>query len=299
MFDIEKHLFTKLVPIEKGCSGDRKFYAETAEGERLLLRVSDIREYERKRAEYDSAVRAVTLGISMSAPVDFGICCGGECVYSLMSWCDGADAEHLLPMLGERERYCLGEKAGHTLARLHTLPAPDDAEAWSVRFARKVEGRLAYIRDNKLECNVGIFGDYLETHNQILLHRPQCFAHGDYNVGNLMVTSQGDVAVIDFNCYDLGYGDPFREFCAFIYGTEPDAQFYTGMINAYFCGDVPDEFFRVLTYYCAYDAIAAICESAEMGDDLCTATAHGRNILRWFDNFRNPIPTWYLGRGMM
>ena len=39
-------IFVKTEPIHKGWSGDRKYYLETKDGERFLLRVSDISSYE-------------------------------------------------------------------------------------------------------------------------------------------------------------------------------------------------------------------------------------------------------------
>lgn len=44
--------FTKIYPIHKGWSGDKKFYIETKNSERLLLRISDISKYEEKKYEF-------------------------------------------------------------------------------------------------------------------------------------------------------------------------------------------------------------------------------------------------------
>lgn len=43
------HIFTKIESVNKGWSSDRKYYIETADDRRLLLRVEDISEYDRKR----------------------------------------------------------------------------------------------------------------------------------------------------------------------------------------------------------------------------------------------------------
>ena len=43
--------FVKVEPIEKGWSEDKKYYVETSDGQRMLLRVSDIAEHDRKKAE--------------------------------------------------------------------------------------------------------------------------------------------------------------------------------------------------------------------------------------------------------
>ncbi|HEX2944795.1 MAG TPA: phosphotransferase, partial [Clostridia bacterium] len=88
--------FVKIYPINKGVSGDDKYCVETTEGRRFLLRISEIESYERKKAMYDMMGRAASLGVSMSRPIDFGVCNGGKNVYQLLSWCDGVTADVLL-----------------------------------------------------------------------------------------------------------------------------------------------------------------------------------------------------------
>lgn len=91
MIDILAHpTFTKIELLNKGWSNDKKYYIETVGGERLLLRVADIAEYERKRAEYGMLQQMVKLGVPASHPVDFGVCGGGKSVYQLLTWVDNS-----------------------------------------------------------------------------------------------------------------------------------------------------------------------------------------------------------------
>ncbi len=104
MHDIKNYnTFTKIEPVNKGWSSDKKYYIETADGRKLLLRVADISEYDRKKAEYEMMKQVAALGVPMSQPVDFGICDNEKSVYSLLTWCDGEDAEAILPCLTETE----------------------------------------------------------------------------------------------------------------------------------------------------------------------------------------------------
>jgi hypothetical protein len=118
--------FVKLEPISKGLSGDKTYYAETSDGRRLLLRISDISEYERKKAIFNMMKRVAASGVNMPLPVDFGKCGDGKSVYQLLTWCDGKDLEAVLPALTEAEQYKLGQKAGQTLRKIHSIPAPED-----------------------------------------------------------------------------------------------------------------------------------------------------------------------------
>ena len=77
--------------IEKGWSGDRKYCAVTADGQKYLLRISTIDRLERKRREYEKMWEVAQLGIPMCLPVEFGTC--DEGAYSIQSWIDGVDAE--------------------------------------------------------------------------------------------------------------------------------------------------------------------------------------------------------------
>ena len=72
--------FAKIEPIDEGWSGDKKYYVENIKGQKFLLRVSDISEYEIKKSEFDIMKRIFSTGIKMSEPVDFGKCNNGKCV---------------------------------------------------------------------------------------------------------------------------------------------------------------------------------------------------------------------------
>ena len=109
----------KKEPILKGWSGDKKFYIETSCGERLLLRVSEISKYDRRKSEYDMMERVAALGVPMCKPIEFGICDDG--VYFIQSWVDGKDLEDILPALSDTEQYLLGFKSGEILRRMHNI----------------------------------------------------------------------------------------------------------------------------------------------------------------------------------
>jgi len=134
--------FTKIEPINKGWSNDKKYYIEAADNRRLLLRVADISEYERKKAEFEMVKKVAALDVPMSQPLDFGICDNGKSVYSLLTWCDGEDAEVVLPHLTETEQYVLGVKSGKILKKIHSIPAPKEQEEWCIRFNRKTNYKI-------------------------------------------------------------------------------------------------------------------------------------------------------------
>jgi len=127
MNDIPQYFtFIKIEAINKGWSSDKKYYIETASGQKLLLRLSDISEYKNKKAEYEAVIVAAKLGIHMSMPIDFGVCNAGSQVYMLLTWIDEEDAEIILPTLPESKQYDIGLKAGKMLKKIHSIKAPDE-----------------------------------------------------------------------------------------------------------------------------------------------------------------------------
>ena len=289
--------FTKLEPINKGQSPDTKYYIETKDGRKLLLRMTGIKEFDRKKGEYGMLQRAYVLGALVPEPHAFGLCGKGKVVYSLVGWIDGEDAEKAMARLSEEERYSFGYKAGQLMRRMHALPAPEDAEPWGSRFRKKAQTRIElYKKHQLLATNGNLLVKYLREKQGFLDGRPQVYWHGDMNIGNHIITPEGKVAAIDFNYWNLDYGDPWWEFVIIPWGKEPPAYYFTGMIDGYFDGDPPREFFEALAYYYACDALSALCYT-HMGSEPYSpeeGRRHLRNVLRWFDDMNNPVPAWYL-----
>ncbi len=288
------HTFAKIEFVNKGWSRDRKYYIETADGRRLLLRLADISLYDNKKAEFEMMKRAAALGVPMSQPVDFGTCDDGKMVYSLLTWCDGQDAEEVLPHLTATEQYALGVKSGEILRLLHTIPASEEQEEWSRRFNRKASSKI----DKYKACGIRIEGDddiigYIENNRHLLSGRPQSYQHGDYHVGNMIISPDKRLWIIDFNRPD--FGDPWEEFNRIVWSAAASPHFATGQINGYFSGKPPIEFFKLLAFYIASNTLSSIYWAIPFGEkETATMRNQARDVLAWFDNMNNPVPTWYL-----
>ena len=295
MHDINTYnTFTKIEPVNKGWSSDKKHYIETEDGRRLLLRVADISEYDRKKTEYEMMEQVAALGVPISQPVDFGICDNGKSVYSLLLWCDGEDAETILPRLTETEQYVLGIKSGEILRRIHSLPAPREQEEWSIRFNRKTSIKI----DKYKACGIKFDDDdkiidYIENNRHLLSGRPQCYQHGDYHVGNMIISKEHILSIIDFNRPD--FGDPWEEFNRIVWSATVSPHFATGQLSGYFGGRPPIEFFRLLAFYISSNTLSSIYWAIPFGEnEVTTMKNQARDVLSWFDNMNNPVPAWYL-----
>ena len=295
MKDIKNyHTFTKVESVHKGWSRDRKYYIETSEDRKLLLRVAEVAEYDRKRSEYEKLQQAAALGIPMSQPVDLGICENGKSVYTLLTWCEGEDAQEVLPLLSETEQYVLGVTSGEILRQLHSIPAPMEQEEWGQRFNRKVSDKIERYK----ACGTRIEGEerlisYIEQNRSLLYGRPQCYQHGDYHVSNMIISPEHKLSIIDFNRPD--YGDPWEEFNRIVWSATVSPHFATGQLNGYFGGKPPMEFFRLLALYISSNTLSSIYWSIPFGEEeITTMKNQASDVLSWFDNMNNPVPTWYL-----
>ena len=107
--------------VSKGWSSDSKYFIKTKEGKMLLLRISDMEQYETKKKEYEIVEKYSKLGFLMSQPIDFGICNNGKNVYMLLTWIEGKDLEEVLSDLTEEQQYQLGRQAGKILKKIHSI----------------------------------------------------------------------------------------------------------------------------------------------------------------------------------
>jgi len=192
-------------PITRGWSDDKKYKVMDEAGVSYLLRISDANRYEHRKTLFKMMQRAEALDIPMCKPIEFGT--NDEGVYSLQSWINGKDLEDVLPSISETEQYALGVKSGKILKQIHSIPAPADQEDWAVRFNRKVDSKINRYLEHwyKFDGDTYLI-DYINNNRTLLDNRPQCFHHGDYHTGNMMLSDSGELTITDFDRYD--FGDP-------------------------------------------------------------------------------------------
>lgn len=281
---------TSRTPIDKGWSGDRKYRA-VIDGETYLLRISPAERQERCLRQFQYMQRAAKLGIPMCLPVEFGTC--GEGVYILQSWIDGPDAEPFIPTLPAEAQYRYGLDAGRILRKLHTLPAPADAEDWEARFNRKIDRKIAMYESCPLKYEGGdAFLRHIEGSRHLLSGRPQTWQHGDYHIGNMMLSRNGTLTVIDFEKDD--WGDPWEEFNRIVWSAQAAPPFAAGMVDGYFDGHVPPEFWELLALYICSNTLSSLPWAVPFGEkEITTMRNQAKEILQWYEGLTTAVPSWY------
>ena len=283
--------FVTKEPINKGWSSDKKYCVTDENGTRYLLRVSDIAQHDTKQSEFNMMKQVASFGVPMCQPIEFGICEDG--VYSIQSWIDGEDAEQVMSGYSDTEQYVYGLEAGRILRKIHSIPAPATQEDWEIRFNRKMDYKIKKYVECPIKYENGqAFIDYINENRHLLKNRPQVYQHGDYHIGNMMIDRGGQLHVIDFNRND--YGDPWEEFNRIVWCAQKAPLFASGMVNGYFDNNVPMEFWRLLALYISSNTLSSVYWAIPFGqDEVNTMLNQAKEVLSWYDNMRNPVPTWY------
>ncbi len=284
-------VFSSKEPIHEGWSDDKKYCITDEKGERFLLRVSDMVQYDAKHSAFFMMQRVASLGIPMCLPVEFGTC--DEGVYSIQTWINGENAEKVVPLLSGTEQYDYGLEAGRILRTIHSIPAPDSQEDWSVRFNRKMDNKIRKYGECPIKYPKGqAFIDYINANRHVLNGRPQTYQHGDYHIGNMMIDQNGKLCIIDFDRSD--FGDPWEEFNRIVWCAQKSPLFASGMVDGYFDSHVPLDFWKLLALYISGNALSSVYWAIPYGEDeVNIMLEQAENILAWFDDMTNTVPTWY------
>ncbi|MBE6571341.1 MAG: phosphotransferase family protein [Ruminococcaceae bacterium] len=278
-------------PINKGWSSDKKYCVTDNDGKKYLLRVSDISQLETKKSEFEMMKKVAAKGVPMCLPLEFGT--NDEGVFSVQSYIDGEDAEQLMDSLSEKTQYSYGLDAGKYLRLIHSITAPKNIEDWETRFNRKIDVKIKKYTECPLKYENGqLFIDYINKNRHLLKNRPQCYQHGDYHVGNMMIGKDKKLYIIDFNRND--YGDPWEEFNRIVWCAQSAPFFATGMVDGYFDANVPLEFWRLLALYISSNTLSSLYWAIPFGQgEIDTMTNQAKEVLSWYDGMTRVVPRWY------
>ncbi len=282
--------FISKEPINKGWSCDKKYCVTTADETKYLLRVTPFDKSANRENMYRMQQEVAKLGIPMCKSLEMGEC--DEGIYILQTWIDGKDANEAIPYLADSEQYALGLEAGKILKKIHSIPAPENQQDWETRINDKADLRIRKYNECPLKYDNGqAFIDFVNANRYLLKGRPQVFQHGDYHVGNMMIEN-GKIVIIDFDRYD--FGDPWEEFKSITWCAQVSPLFASGMVNGYFDNDVPMEFWKLLALYISLGTITSLPWAIPYGGgEVQTMQNLANEVLEWYDNMKNPVPSWY------
>ena len=238
-----------------------------------FLRVSDKEKLDSKKFEFDMMKKVASLGVPMCKPISIELC--DDEVHSLHEWIDGKDARETILTVSKEQQYTYGVEAGNILRKIHSLPVTEDREDWEPFYNRKIDDKIKKYKECPVQYENGqIFIDYLNANREWLKDRPQVFQHGDYHIGNFMIGKDGKIYVIDFDRFDLG--DPWEEFNRIV---------------------VPDLFWKLLAIYILTNIVGALPWALPYGsEEIAVMQNQAKEILEWYDDLKQIIPSWYLNK---
>lgn len=285
-------IFVKTEPIHKGWSGDRKYYLETKDGERFLLRVSDISSYETKQHEFEIMKKMSAAGIKMSLPISFGICEEGKSVYLLLSWCDGEEAKEALYHLSDAEQYVFGRKAANVLKQMEAIDYKPPSQEWSQTY----QGRVAHYIELYRRCGYTFDGDdviisFLRTQRHCIGERPTALMHEDFQTDNMVISSDGELYMIDFQM--CGETDPYLVMTGAGVSAMYSVPFAMGQIDGYFGKTVPEDFWQKYRYYMLAEMLYAFTVGVKMEEEREETLHMFDNEIKRIKYQGSPIPMWY------
>ncbi|WP_052087833.1 aminoglycoside phosphotransferase family protein [Paenibacillus wynnii] len=284
----------KLEPVLKGWSSDLKYEVESGDGQRLLLRLSAIEQFDARQAEYNRVKVINQLDFAMSRAIDFGLCNEGRNTYMLLTWVEGLPLEECLLSLPVTQQYQLGVQAGQILKQIHSIPPPAKHSDWEQQLRTKVLSRV----EKYESCPYRVPGDetaiaFVKKNIGQLSNMGEVYRHGDYHIGNLLYTDQGQIGVIDFNRCDSGdYVEEFYKLQSF--DREWSIPFARGKIDGYFEGAPPDEFWTRQALYVAYSSLFSIVWAIPFGASEVEGMIDRCKVaFEDYEYFKRVIPRWY------
>ncbi|ANN32252.1 aminoglycoside phosphotransferase [Bacillus thuringiensis serovar coreanensis] len=280
--------------ISKGFSPDKKYIITNANNEKYLFRTGDIKEYERKKIEFQILNEMVKRNVQAQRLIEIGILEEEGVCYSIFSYLEGEDAKKLLPTYSPKEQYDIGIEAGKDLAKMHTYEAPNNILPW---YERAMKKHSKYVEVYKT-CGINIKNDdkiikFIEENEIYLKNRPNRFQHDDFHLENIIVRDARYVGVVDFNGYD--WGDPIHDFVKIaLFARDISIPYSIGQIEGYFNGRIPEEFWNLYAVYVGMTVFSLVVwtllAAPHMLDDMLERLTI---VLEDHNNFELSKPIWF------
>lgn len=280
-------------PINEGWSADQKFYIQDQTGKEFLLRISGKDSFEKEQSLYKALKDLGKKNIPVSRLLGSGKCNEGNNTYRIFSWVKGQEIKGVLLSLSQNQQYDYGYQAGRILKEIHKVPCPKNHPQWAGQYSVKIDRKMELYENCGMTIkNADKLFAFVSKHRSLIENRPQSFHHGDYHIGNMLITPEKSLAVIDFNRLD--FGDPWEEFNRIPWSAMSSPAFANGQINGYFESDVPQQFFHLMALYIAVNLLGSISWAIPFGQqEVNTILDQIEKVMDWYDDFDLVVPKWY------
>ena len=108
----------------------------------------------------------------------------------------------------------------------------------------------------------------------------------------MMIDRNGVLTIIDFDRDD--FGDPWEEFNHIVWCAQAAPSFASGMVDGYFDGNVPLDFWKLLALYICSNTLSSLPWAIPFGDkEIQVMRQQAAQVLQWYDGMKNVVPSWY------
>ncbi|WBW96959.1 aminoglycoside phosphotransferase family protein [Oceanirhabdus sp. W0125-5] len=289
---LNKYKVEDIKPILKGYSDDAKYLIKLIDGKSLLLKVSPMKDFKRKKQELIYLKLHYNNGVKCSQPLEFFILEEHDVCVSLLTFLEGKSGEEVLPLLSKEEQYSLGWKASEELRKIHKVEHIESFDWYKKRWDK-------YLKKKKIVKELGytfykqdVIEDYIEKNYEILKDSPVRFQHDDFQPLNMIFNGNELRGIIDFNRFD--WGDPLEEFFKLPkYTNGISVEFSKGQVDGYFAGFVSDYFWRKYNLFVALNFHASIIGGHYL-NTLDMVRERQRKIFDTHDFVNHGAPEWYI-----
>lgn len=280
--------------LSKGYSSDLKYIVTDQFDKKYVLRLMDIKLYDRKLEEFQLLHKLHLLQVKCPQPLEVGKIDELGFCFNIMTYIEGEDAKEYLSHLTEQQQYELGKVAGRELRRIHLLPAPPNVDCWHTKSIKKHNRYLEQFNNYNLSFEkMERVTHFIEQNKIYLEDRPNQFQHDDFHLGNIILNNGKYEALIDFNNFD--WGDPWHDFMKIPIASRVDSvHFSSGQIHGYFNNNVPNEFWRIYSVYAAMLCFSSIVWSIKSSPQQLEKFTKRINLLLEDHHFFEELkPKWY------
>lgn len=286
--------FISIEKIELGWSSDEKFILTSKDGKHYLLRLSNIKYFDLKEKEFEVIKFFSKLGFLMSMPIAFGKTKDFMQCYMILTYIEGKTLEDVLPSLSTDIQYNLGIKAGRILKKIHSMDVPElFKQHKNIKEKKLKQLHLYETSNNRMPLDEDVIS-FIKANIDLIGRNKHSFQHGDFHPGNLILTNDMNLGVIDFNRWDVE--DPYEEFYKVTYfSANVSPYFAKGQIDGYFDHQVPLEFWQSLAVYSAHVTLYSIKWAEQYGEkDVSNMKEFYHKMMFHYDGFKSCIPKWYV-----
>ncbi|MFD2043047.1 aminoglycoside phosphotransferase family protein [Ornithinibacillus salinisoli] len=239
--------YSSVEKIEKGYSPDNKYIVIKGVN-KYLLRISDIKYYQKREVEYKLLQELEERNIQSQKPILFGEFINDNICFMVIEYIEGTPAIKAFKRCSNSIQYQIGIEAGKELYKIHQIKAPAHVSTWDDRQSKKYRYYLnKYEKGNfKLNNDSKIIG-FIEENIKLLTYRPNTLLHDDFHLEHIIISDYKYKGIIDFNGYD--FGDPYHDFYNLaLFSRRISEPFVIGQINGYFLGQPEDYFWNYIPY---------------------------------------------------